>query len=254
MKKKKVLIVASALTCAFAAAAHLEWVGYKYFDRANGSNILCTIDPTCRTLTSGEIKLTQKYFSTSVDPKSVKIFNRPFMHLFGHDSTGMAPNGNIYFADENDYSDDFSKEGEDSDKFAHEVTHVAQFQAGMNLPKQAFFTWLRHAFNYSNAYHYNIGAPDYYPDMNLEQQAKVMQDYVRMREFFERTTTMGQGLSTLKHPMRFPLLGEEWAKERCREMMRYEVKMSPVFRIKPDELCLPPSKQKAQHFGIKAPS
>lgn len=243
MKKKKALITASILACAFAGATHLEWVGYNYFDRENGDNFLCKADPGCRHLTADEVKLARQYFGDSIKYNNAKIFSRPFMYMFGHDRTGMAPNGNIYIPQAENRSKNYAI-GDIQLKalFMHEMTHVAQSQSGMNIPKQALLTLLKHAFNYSDAYKYEIDNSYAYHDMNLEQQAQIMQDYFYMRSDFVLMTTLEKGLNDTNHPTRFPTMGPDWLKERCHELKQYEVKLFPAFPIKPDEMCLPPQK------------
>lgn len=239
MNKKKALMTASILSCAFAAATYLEVTGYAPFDRENGENLLCKIDPTCRHLLPGEIKMAQKYFGFSIDYNKTKIFNRAVMGLFGHETAGMAPNGNIYFADKEDRSRDFANNQTYIQKnLIHELTHVAQHHSGKNVPLEALLTYLTYEFKYNEAYDYRIetGAPFFF--MNLEQQAKVMEDYFLKRSEFENWTTYS---SDSGKKYRFVMRGDKWLKTQCQELAQYEQKIKQTFPVKPDELCQPKS-------------
>lgn len=244
MKKKKAVIKAALITATFAAAAgtaaHLEWVGYNYFDRADGSNMLCKLDPYCRDLTTQEVTLARKYFGNSINYKAVKVFDRGFMWLGSRDFSGMSPNGNLYFAHNDNYRPNFATDPELTPLFMHEMTHVAQFQRGMNIPHQAFKTWLRHGFNYQAAYHYEKEGPLSFLKMNLEQQAKMMEDYFWLRSNFELQTTTTVNLNGSSKPMRIPTFSKDWQKQQCTELKAYERKLSSAFYIVPDELCQPP--------------
>ncbi len=247
MKRKKTRIAASLLTSVFAMAAgalHLDWVGYDYFDQENGKNVLCTLDPTCRPLTTEETTLARKYFGERIDYKHVRVFDRPFLYMLGRDYSGMSPNGHIYFGASDQYRPNFARDASSASLFIHEMTHVAQFQDGMNVPKQAFKTLLKHRFNYDAAYKYEIHSPRAYGDMNLEQQAEVMQDYFIKRQTFEEQTTGQSNFDGTLKPVRFVTFGEKWLKERCKELKQYESKLPPTYPIAPDELCQPPAAQK----------
>ncbi len=237
MKKKKALVTAALLTCAFAAAAYLEGTGYALFDREKGDNLLCKIDPSCRQLTTGEIGMARKYFGATVDYQTVKIFNRALAGLFGHNKTGMTPNGNIYFADEEDRSENFAENGLLRQKnFIHEITHVAQHTGGTNVPLQALLTYLTYEFKYDDAYDYRINTAVDYAMMNLEQQAEIMEDYFILRTVFEELTTH---TSNSGKKSRLAKKGGSWSSTKCEQMAAYEEKLQQRFPIKPDELCKP---------------
>lgn len=246
MTKIKTRIAASLVASAFAVAAgalHLDWVGYDYFDRESGSNALCTLDPTCRQFSDEEIAVARKYFGDSINYKNVKIFERPFLYMVGHNNTGVSPNGHIYFARRDDYRPNFARDEQSMPIFIHEMTHVAQYQSGMNIPKQAFITLLRHGFNYEAAYKYELHTSRNFGEMNLEQQAAMMEDYFIKRQAFEQNTTVENTLNGTPRPMRFATFGPRWIKERCRELKQYESKLAPIYNITPDELCQPPAPQ-----------
>lgn len=248
MKKGMTRIAASIAVSAFAIAAsalHLDWVGYKYFDRDDGSNILCTIDPKCRNLTEGEIAIARKYFDDRIDYKNVKVFDRPFLYMLSHRSAGMAPNGNVYFLNKHSYRPDFAQAPEAISGFIHEMTHVAQYQSGINIPGQAFVTLLKHGFNYSAAYDYEINTAHSYSEMNLEQQAQIMEHYFIKRRLFEEQTTTWLMRDGSSQPVRSSPLGDKWLKEHCDGLQLYESKLSSTYSVQPDEMCLTAGKRLA---------
>lgn len=236
MKKKKVLVTSIVLSCVFASAAHLEWVGYKYFDRENGKNPLCVVDPGCRHLTADEIMLAEKYFGQRINYKSVKIFDRPFLSIFGHNYNAVTPNGNIYMSDPAERRTNFVSQydGYGQRIYMHEMTHVAQHQKGMNVPKMALRELVRHAFDYRASYHYSLASNVVYGEMNLEQQAEMMEDYSSLRSEFEKQTTF-TGADTFT--FRSNPHGQEWLQARCNELAPYEQKLHKYFPIIPDSLC-----------------
>lgn len=242
MKKKKAGIAAALITTAFTlaagTAAHLEWVGYDYFTRKDGSNLLCKIDPYCRALTAQEISTAQKYFGDHIDYKMVKVFNRPFMLLSSEGYSGISPNGHLYFS-KNDYRPDFAAAPALTPLFIHEMTHVAQYQSGMNLPKQAFRTWLKHNFNYAASYHYEIEQAESYSKFDFEQQAQIMADYYAHRAELEWMATPSISLNSQNDMVSFSAVGDVWLKNQCKKLKAYEAKLSPIYPILPDALCMP---------------
>ena len=183
--KKKALKYARAvtLTLAFAAAA-IEWTGYAPFDRPDGSNALCDIDPACRPLTEGEVALARSVFGDQIDYRRVKIFNR---HNFGvpvdRGAMSMAPNGNIYVTNPSSYREDFSKAASYARQgFIHEMTHVWQHQRGMNVRAAALAAYVGHDFDYDSVYDIDGEDERGVGQLNLEQQAKTVESYFAARE------------------------------------------------------------------------
>lgn len=249
MNKKKAWIAASVLSSLFAAAVYVEGTGYATLDRESGDNLLCKIDPACRHLTPGETTLARKYFNDSINYNSVKIFNRAVMGLFGQNTLGMSPNGNIYFADKEDRFPDFSnKNAYDQKTFIHEMTHVAQHQNGTHVPLQALLTYLTYGYKYDDAYDYRIETNAPFDLMNLEQQAEIMEDYFLERSDFEDKTTFP---SQEGPKLRLATQGTEWLKTQCKNLAQYEEKLQQKFPVKPDELCQP--NDKARHNLPKSP-
>ncbi|HEY0900530.1 MAG TPA: hypothetical protein VGD95_00270, partial [Micavibrio sp.] len=250
MKKKKARIAAALLATAFAGAvgtAHLEWVGYEYFDRKDGSNALCQIDPHCRALNPDEITVARKYFGDRIDYKNVKVFSRAFMLIPNDGYSGMTPNGHLYFAKKHNYSPNFTNTPELMRSFIHEMTHVAQYQSGVDVPRQAFVTWLKHGFNYYAAYDYEIEKAPSYNDLNLEQQADMMADYYTKRSEFELLSTSSVLQGETFQQVRAADLGPVWLKQQCKSLKAYESKLYPTFPVRADALCKPPEKHRPKN-------
>lgn len=88
-----------------------------------------------RGLTPGEIAMGESVFpEESIDYDKVQVFNKKYFLLQGKNYT-MAPNGNIYFNPKGGlYRADFSQaSGELQSLFIHELTHVGQYQNGVNV-------------------------------------------------------------------------------------------------------------------------
>jgi hypothetical protein len=87
-----------------------------------------------RFLTPAERGLAESVFDTAVDYDSVRIANRKWA-FFQPKRVVMAPRGTIHFHPHGDlYCDDFCDAGlTDQGLFIHEMTHVWQHQAGVNL-------------------------------------------------------------------------------------------------------------------------
>lgn len=173
LKSTKSKYIAALFTLTAAFAAHTEWTGYSAFDREDGSNFLCDIDPSCRYLTQGEIELAQRVFGDSIDYSRVKVFNRSFFGPFTSDRP-MAPNGNIYYQAKLDQSPDYSKEYQLN--YMHEMTHIWQDHSGQNVIGMAYHAMREHNGVYDYAYDYDADNIPPFAEMGLEQQAMLIED------------------------------------------------------------------------------
>jgi len=80
----------------------------------------------------------------------------------------MTPNGEIYFP-EAIYKPDFSQSVPDMSWMIHELTHVWQYQTGVDVALSAVV---------SRNYEYGkLGATTKFSEFNIEQQAAVVADY-----------------------------------------------------------------------------
>lgn len=135
-----------------------------------------------RSLTSGEITLAKKVFVNSIDYSKVKIHHEKAA-FFQPSRSGMTPNGEIYI--DGTTVRDYSVATIDHKSFfIHEMTHVWQKQNGVLNPiLSALGNSIRHFFNYNNAYFYLLDSSEDLLDYRMEQQAQIIEDYVRIDLF-----------------------------------------------------------------------
>ncbi|WP_338557318.1 type IV secretion protein Rhs [Erwinia sp. E_sp_B04_7] len=121
-----------------------------------------------RLLTTGEIKLAQSVFLSTIDYSKVWIHRESYLPFNLQDNnTAMTPNGEIYFRDQ--YSDDFSRETDNvQHMFIHEMGHVWQREKGMNVLFRGLVSWMV-------SYRYTLDGRllSEYP---MEQQAQIIAD------------------------------------------------------------------------------
>ena len=237
--------VVACLAVAFAAAAGgawQEWTGYAAFDRKQGDNLLCRVDPTCRQLTANEVALAKDLYGDSIDYSRVKVFDRRYMGFLGKDKW-MSPNSNIYNDIEDERSNDYAEQSWLAQSFMHEMGHVWQVQRGVDVRKQAIVAFFRHGFDYAAAYEYKITDHKRFTSFNLEQQANIFEDYNTARHLF-RTMIAGKAMDK---PHRHGASFNETARATCHMLELYEEKISQVLPLTPQTGCeayhKPPPKQ-----------
>jgi hypothetical protein len=177
--------VAAASLIMTAIPTTFEWYGYSMLDTDDRTNIITSIDPYARHLTDGEITMAKEVFGDQIDYNTVKVFDRRFMFILGNNhAQAMAPNGNIYYPDSSRYSDDFSQDNSRSKKalFMHEMTHVWQYQHGVDLPGSALLEYLSHGCDYGEAYKVDTTTPKKFEEYGIEQQAEIVEEYVHNRK------------------------------------------------------------------------
>jgi hypothetical protein len=176
MKKAfKRAAIGLALAVTFLGA--VEWNGYHFLDRKDGTNVISETLKDSRQLTKGEIELARGVFGDSIDYSKVRVFKRPWMVFFGSQNQIITPNGNIYVADK-DYHDDFSDKADYAKTmFIHEMTHVWQSQHGVAVRWEAVKGWLSSGFKYGSTYKYELDAVKDFKDLNIEQQAELVETY-----------------------------------------------------------------------------
>lgn len=147
---------------------------------------MCDKDPHCRVLTPGEIALAQGVFGDQIDYQKVKVFSRPWFMVPSNPFFApslMSPNGNIYTVMEGQYSDDYSSESKwNKIMFIHEMTHVWQYQSGKNVPVAAIRAYFDNDQDYLKAYKYDINGDQGFEELNIEQQAEMVEDYFYARK------------------------------------------------------------------------
>lgn len=182
MKHKTLLKSIAGLTAVFALAVGAEWNGYRVFDSKDGRNPICTLDPTCRSLTEGEIDMARAVFGEAIDYRKVKLFHRNYMVFLDQSDNAMTPNGNMYFSKASVWSKDFSLEDSGTRKFLmHELTHAWQYQTGKTIPTEALDNYVSYDFDYWSSYKYALNDHKLFSDFNIEQQASMIENYVEKR-------------------------------------------------------------------------
>ena len=126
-----------------------------------------------RPLTAGERTLLVPIFRDSIDYEKVRVIHAAFP--FQPSGVYMTPRGHIY-APGDLFSDDFSRT--DPAVFVHEMTHVWQFENGMDLIAQGVATFAKYNGAYEKAYAYTLDASGRdLIDYGMEQQASIVEDY-----------------------------------------------------------------------------
>jgi hypothetical protein len=126
-----------------------------------------------RLLTPAEIALALSVFGDAINYDAVKVFARKWWP-FQHRQMAMAPDGNLWFAPKGSlYCDDFCERGIDRQGlFIHEMTHVWQYQQGVNLILK------RHPFC---RYDYALKPGWTLTQYGLEQQAEIVRHIFLLR-------------------------------------------------------------------------
>jgi len=134
-----------------------------------------------RKLTLNEINFASKIFGSSILYIDVKIYHEKYA-FFQPDNSGMTPNGNIYIHGE--VIDDYGKATISPDSkafFIHEMVHVWQKHNGVLNPiVSAIANSIRHGFDYNKAYEYTLDTEKDLLDYRMEQQAQIIEDWVRV--------------------------------------------------------------------------
>ena len=119
-----------------------------------------------RPLTAAEIALARSVFGHAIDYARVKVFARKWWP-FQPRQVAMAPDGNLWFSPKGTlYCEDFCERPlERQGLFIHEMTHVWQYQQGINLILR------RHAFC---RYDYALKPGWTLKQYGLEQQAEIV--------------------------------------------------------------------------------
>ncbi len=120
-----------------------------------------------RPLTGRELLAARAVFGTAIDYRQVLVHRGKYI-FFQPSDTAMTPNGEIYFPD-GVYKPDFSSTVSDTSWLIHELTHVWQYQSGVNV---------RLAAPFSRNYTYGpIGPATRFAALNIEQQASAVADF-----------------------------------------------------------------------------
>ena len=171
--KSRLLRTLTGIFALAATAGTLEYTGYNAFDREDGTNFICDIDPSCHYLTEGEIDFATQVYGDSIDFTNVKKFSRAW--FFFPEERAHAPNGNMYFPYE-DFPEDFSNVGNGAGyaiSFIHELGHVKQTQGGRNLVMEFLAENWKQGGNYNHAYFIDEETLSQNDVLSLEQEARL---------------------------------------------------------------------------------
>lgn len=136
-------------------------------------HITATSDDLGRPLTDAEAALATGVFGTALDLAGVRIYRRKWWPFQPRDVV-MAPRGHIHFhPDSRSFCTCFGSSSPDlQGLFIHEMTHVWQHQAGINLLLR------RHPFCRYD-YAFEPGKP--FARYGIEQQAEIVRHVFEMR-------------------------------------------------------------------------
>jgi hypothetical protein len=127
-----------------------------------------------RGLTLAERRLASSVFGSAIDYDRVRLCNDKWA-FFQPRHIVMAPRGAIHFHPKGGlFCDDFcGKDASDQGLFIHEMTHVWQYQSGINLVLR------RHPFC---RYSYSLKPGWPLRRYGIEQQAEIVRHYFLLRE------------------------------------------------------------------------
>lgn len=150
-----------------------EATGYNAFDWG-GTNIACSIDPTCRKLSDEEIEFARQFFGDDIDYEDVNYFTRnPFFGLMPRQNTiARSVFGNIYET-KPEY---FESAPVKNDVFAHEMHHVWQYQT------KPFLEMFSKVSGHDDVYEFDIDDYETFEEFGVEQQAEIIQFIAAYRE------------------------------------------------------------------------
>ncbi|RZT38459.1 hypothetical protein [Cupriavidus agavae] len=133
-----------------------------------------------RPLTPAEIALARQVFADAVDYASVVVHRRNFVFWQGGRYI-VTPNGQIYLGRKLRWIDDFSQGGLALQAlFIHEMTHVWQYQRGVNVLWRGAWEQVRHFLGF-NQYRYRLERGKALSDYKLEQQGDILRDFFLSR-------------------------------------------------------------------------
>jgi hypothetical protein len=136
-----------------------------------------TITDFHRGLTAGERALLQPIFHDSISYDRIQVIRGKFM--FQPDHVYMTPRGNIY-APGDLWEDDFASPRVSPFLraiFVHEITHVWQYENGMDLIAAGVAVFAKTNGAYEKAYPYTLDRARDLVDYGMEQQASIVEDY-----------------------------------------------------------------------------
>ena len=191
-----VLFIAAPCRAAVPYSAEEAWSGgVKEIDRfqrdmADDGGTYNPLDKS-RPLTAGEIEMASAIFRDGIDYSSVTIKHFKWS-LLQPDDRVKAPNGHIYYPRNIwSYKDDIAQAGLGAKELLiHELTHVYQYQQGINVVAQRF--------SEGGIYKYQLLQDKSLLDYTIEQQASIIADYYSCTQQHPLVDCRKKYLSALK--------------------------------------------------------
>jgi hypothetical protein len=202
--------------------------------------VICSVDPTCRTMTPGEVALARSLFGDTIPYGNVRIFNRPSVYhaartLSGHTTIASVFRSNMYLpSDMGPRRYDFgfslqpsakgvSPEDDHAGDFAHELTHWWQYY--QREPK--FRTG-------DMKYEFNLEFSARFDDFNEEQQAEIVRSYFNKRRAVNDFSAYGASRRDHDADMAY---ARRKIREYCAGLIPYEARLRPVLPLAPVPAC-----------------
>jgi len=165
--------IAAGVIAAFEIVSSHGYAGAEPV--AKSADELCGNKKSCRPLTPAEIKLASSVFGKKIRYSDVRVLNSPLsiVTLFASATTF---DSNIRYYEPKLHAPDHARAPLLNRRFfLHEMTHVWQYQNGMDVRLHGLANILRYPMNYNAAYPYKIGKS--FHEYRMEQQAKIVEDY-----------------------------------------------------------------------------
>ncbi|MBL9020107.1 MAG: hypothetical protein JNL83_38330 [Myxococcales bacterium] len=128
-----------------------------------------------RALTSGEVALLRPLFEDSIDYTRVRVIDNSFP--LQPENVYMTPRGHIYAPGPLFQADFSAARSSLREVFVHEMTHVWQYENGMDLVGAASVEFIKNRGSYEKAYPYELVAGRDLTEYGMEQQASIVEDY-----------------------------------------------------------------------------
>jgi hypothetical protein len=132
-----------------------------------------------RNLTPGERSLLRQIFEITI-PLDTMVLSVNDHDIGGKDNS-ITPRG-VPWLSSDIWCADFSAEtvsNDDRGTFIHECVHVWQYYHGITK-LSAICLFARHLGHYELAYPYDLADSDDFTDFNIEQQASIIEDWLRI--------------------------------------------------------------------------
>lgn len=132
------------------------------------------LENNARRLTAGEREMAQEIFGNQIDYDRIFIKRKT-----AKGDRSSVVSGRMIMTPQR-YESDYSNTNNIYNQviFMHEMTHIWQEQRGTNMVKESIEEFFKHGFDKHGPYEYNRADLEHFEDLGLEQQAKIIQNYV----------------------------------------------------------------------------